>query len=131
MTQEEVLKTVVSRVEGLRIPYMITGAIAVNYYGRPRLTYGLDLVVELETSVAEGIVISFQSDFCIVTEGILEALQHGTMFNALHHATGLKVDFLLKGGDEYDAIRFQRRKKRKIFDKMMFVTTPRISESSS
>jgi hypothetical protein len=85
MTQEEVLKSVVSRLQGLRIPYMITGAI--------------------------------------VTEGLLEALQHRTMFNALHHDTGLKVDFWLKGGDEYDATRFQRRKKRKIFDEMIFITT--------
>jgi len=123
MTQEEVLKTVVSRLQGLRIPYMITGAIAVNYYGRPRLTHDLELLVELETSMVEGIVSSFQSDFYIATEGILEALQHRTMFNALYHDTGLKVDFWLKGRDEYDATRFQRRVKRKIFDEMMFITT--------
>jgi len=123
MTQEEVLKTVVSRLQGLRIPYMITGAIAVNYYGRPRLTHDVDLLVELQASMVEGIVTSFQSDFYIAAVGILEALQHRTMFNAVHHHTGLKVDFWLKGGDEYDATRFQRRKKRKIFDEMMFITT--------
>lgn len=123
MTQEEVLKSVVSRLQGLRIPYMITGAIAVNYYGRPRLTHDLDLLVELQASMVEGIVSSFQSDFYIAAGGILEALQHRTMFKALHHDTGLKVDFWLKGGDEYDATRFQRRKKRKIFDEMMFITT--------
>ncbi len=123
MTQEEVLKTVVSRLQGLRIPYMITGAIAVNYYGRPRLTHDVDLLVELQASMVEGIVSSFQSGFYIAAGGILEALQHWTMFNALHHAAGLKVDFGLKGRDKYDATRFQRRKKRKIFDEMMFITT--------
>ena len=83
----------------------------------------MDLLVELETSMVEGIVTSFQSDFYIATEEILEALQHRTMFNALHHAAGLKVDFWLKGGDECDATRFQRRMKRKIFDEMIFITT--------
>lgn len=123
MTQEEVLKTVIDRLHRIQVPYMLTGAIAVNYYGRPRLTHDLDLVVELESSMVKRIVVSLQSDFYVATEGILEALRHRTMFNALHQDTGLKVDFWLKGADRYDAARFQRRKRRKIFDRMMFITT--------
>jgi len=39
VTQEEVLKIVISTLEKNNIPYMLTGAIAVNYCGRPRLTH--------------------------------------------------------------------------------------------
>jgi len=46
MIQEQVLKTVISHLDYLKIPYMLAGAIAVNYYGKPRLTHDLDIIIE-------------------------------------------------------------------------------------
>ena len=44
---EEVTADVVSRLEREMIPYMISGTIAGKYYGIPRSTSDLDLVVQL------------------------------------------------------------------------------------
>ncbi|MCS4541974.1 MAG: hypothetical protein HY929_06615 [Euryarchaeota archaeon] len=124
ITQEYILKKVVTFLDALKLPYMITGAIAVNYYGRPRLTHDVDIVIEIRAPEKEAIVKLFQGEFYISLEGIIEAIRHKSMFNAIHQKTGFKVDFWLVKDDEYDKLRFKRRKKKKIFDKMMYITTP-------
>lgn len=124
MKQEEVLKKVASALEFLKIPYMLTGAIAVNYYGRPRLTHNFDIIIELKGTQIDEIVSFFEKEFYISSEGIKDALKHKSMFNAIHHSTGLKVDFWLVQDDRYDHLRFKRRTKKKIFDKMVHITTP-------
>ena len=43
----EVLKIVSERLEAAHIPYMLTGSFAMAYYGQPRMTRDLDLVVAL------------------------------------------------------------------------------------
>ena len=48
MTQEEIAKRVVTALEDNGVPYMLTGALAVNYYGRPRLTHDIDVIVEMK-----------------------------------------------------------------------------------
>jgi len=42
MIQEDLLVRVVDRINKLNIPYMITGGIAVIFFGKPRLTHDLD-----------------------------------------------------------------------------------------
>ena len=43
----EILKSVTAKLDSARIPYMVTGSMAVNYYATPRMTRDIDLVVEL------------------------------------------------------------------------------------
>jgi len=51
VTQEEALKIVICTLEKNNILYMLTGAIAVNYYGRPRLTHDVDIIVNIEKNI--------------------------------------------------------------------------------
>ena len=40
------LKLVVSRLENLKIPYLLTGGLAVSFWGLPRTTHDIDIVIE-------------------------------------------------------------------------------------
>ncbi|OGQ82967.1 MAG: hypothetical protein A3G40_15190 [Deltaproteobacteria bacterium RIFCSPLOWO2_12_FULL_57_22] len=42
-----VLKEVTRRLNRAKIPYMVTGSIAANFYTVPRMTRDIDIVVEL------------------------------------------------------------------------------------
>ncbi len=54
MTQDELLRHVVSVLEELKLRYFVTGSIASIYYGEPRLTNDIDIVVDLpEHSIPE------------------------------------------------------------------------------
>ncbi len=46
----DVLKTVVTKLDKAKIPYMITGSIASNFYSIPRMTRDIDMIVEIKLS---------------------------------------------------------------------------------
>lgn len=124
MTQEEITKRVVTALEDNSVPYMLTGAIAVNYYGRPRLTHDIDIIVEMKPKRAEKLVTLFEEEFYISLDGVLDAIQHGSVFNLIHRQTGLKVDCWILKDDEFDRARFSRRRKYRIFDQEVFISSP-------
>ena len=123
MTQEEVLQIVIAILEKNNIPYMLTGAIAVNYYGRPRLTHDVDIIVNIERKHIQSIVDAFHQEFYISLEGIEDAIGHRTAFNIIHNETGLKIDFWMLTDEEYDKTRFSRKKRRTIFDRGMYISS--------
>ena len=42
---EQVLRAILPVLEGLGIPYLLTGGIAVTVQGRPRFTQDIDVVI--------------------------------------------------------------------------------------
>ncbi len=59
----EVLKIVSERLESARLPFMLTGSFAMAYYGRPRMTRDLDIVVSLNDEDVIGLVAALAPDF--------------------------------------------------------------------
>lgn len=45
--QTNLLITISSFLNNHRIPYMLTGALTVVYYGRPRASHDIDFVIEI------------------------------------------------------------------------------------
>lgn len=123
MIQEEITKTVIEKLGNINLSYMITGAFACNYYGQPRLTHDLDLIVVISPADIPKIVTLFKQDFYIDEEIIKEALLHKTMFNLVHYATGFKIDFWILKEDTFSHTEFQRRKKVKLFNKETYLAT--------
>lgn len=124
MTQEEVVKRVTVAFEQANILYMLTGAIAANYYGRPRFTHDVDLVVQIKLKDADKVAKLFESDFYVAIEGIVDAVKHSTMFNLIHSASGFKVDCWVLKSEEYSQVSFSRRRKAIIFDQEMYISSP-------
>lgn len=124
--QGVLLKDITLFLEKNKIPYMITGAWSVIFYGRPRASHDIDFVVEVNKKDLNSIVRSFKSlphDFLVQTELIKNAVLAKSMFNILHLPSVLKLDFWILGDDAFDKIRFLRRKKEKILDQYMYVAT--------
>lgn len=123
--QLELLKTTSSFLETQSIPYMITGAWSAIFYGRPRASHDIDFVVELHKEDIDKAIKTFEklSDSFLV-EGVSEAVKHKSMFQILHLPTMLKLDFWILTDEEFDKSRFKRRKKVKILDQDMEMTTP-------
>lgn len=122
-----ITKTLISAVEiinELEIPYMISGSLAVNFYGIPRLTHDADLIIELPSGKVESLVVALQRDFYASIDAATEALQNQSMFNAIHQETNLKVDFWILKEDEYDKLRFRRRQIHKVKSKKLSIISP-------
>lgn len=124
MSQEEVLRHVIEVFNDAKIVYMLTGGIAVSYYGRPRFTHDVDFVVQALQDDASVFENAFQRDFYVSREGIVDAIQHHTMFNLIHNDTGLKIDCWVVKNNAYGRAALSRRVKSIILDVEAYISTP-------
>ena len=67
LSELEVLKTVITRLDSAGIPYMVSGSIAANFYTTPRMTRDIDIVIELGKEDAEKLFSLFSDQHCPVT----------------------------------------------------------------
>jgi hypothetical protein len=111
MEQLEAIRLLVSKLEKASISYFITGSIASSYYGIPRFTHDIDVVVTVGIMDVDRVIELFEDDGYISREGVLEALSGSGMFNFIHSKTGLKIDFWIDRGDSFTRSCFQRTRK--------------------
>lgn len=114
MTLEKLLCKVVSVLEKLKIPYLVTGGFAVTVLARPRFTADIDIVVKIfprNISQLSKKLLSITKDTCLSKEAIKDAVKKKGEFSFLHPQTGLKVDFWLK---RYPFERFEKSIVKKI-----------------
>lgn len=84
------------KLEELGIRYMVSGSVAAIYYGEPRVTNDVAIIVFLQRSDATRLEAAFPGDdfYCPPREVIqieIARSQRGH-FNLIHHQTGFKAD---------------------------------------
>jgi hypothetical protein len=112
MTQAELLRYLVEVLESLRAEYMIGGSQASMYYGEPRLTRDVDVIVSLRLEQLPALLQGFPPDEFYVDESAArEAVATSGQFNIIHPGSGLKIDVYLSPDTEYDRARLGRRQR--------------------
>ena len=128
MQESNLFGVFLSRLETSGLQYMVTGAAASIIYGEPRLTHDIDLVVEMREADAGQIVHAFPSDqfYCPPIEIIEQEARRPLRghFNVIHHATGFKADFYLKGKDELHRWAMAGRKRVELEGLSIWVAPP-------
>lgn len=127
MDQEKLIKQIGKILADLKIPYIITGGIAVVVWGRPRFTADIDIVVELEEKKIKQLasrLLGIDKDVYLDEEAINEALDREGEFNFIHPASGLKIDFWILTNDAFDKERIKRRIIKKIGGQKLFFSSP-------
>jgi hypothetical protein len=102
-------------LEALQVPYFVTGSVASLYYGEPRLTHDIDVVVTLRDADVERLAAIFPEEAFYrppseVLRVELRRPQHGH-FNLIHHATGFKADVYLTGANPLHAWALSHRRR--------------------
>lgn len=109
--QLDLLKLVVARLEAAGLRYMVSGSTAMNFYAEPRMTRDIDIVVELEAGDAAKLVASLGDDFYVDEDTVRDAIERRSMFNAIHKAEVLKVDFIVRKDEPYRLEELARRRR--------------------
>ncbi|PIU57480.1 MAG: hypothetical protein COS88_00970 [Chloroflexi bacterium CG07_land_8_20_14_0_80_51_10] len=109
MQQLDFTKSIIYRLEQVGIAYAITGSIASSFYGMPRLTHDVDIVVALSEDQVNSVIAAFSPDYYVSEEGVRDALIHTSMFNIIAASTGLKADCWILPADEFSQSLFARR----------------------
>lgn len=100
---------VVTVFERLGIHYLIGGSLASAVHGIVRATMDADLVADIKPTQVSSVVTSFEGEFYIDGEMILDAIQHASSFNLIDLETMFKVDVFILKQRTFDINQMQRR----------------------
>ncbi len=107
MPEPDLLELFVAPLERIGARYLVTGSVASTIYGEPRATHDVDLVVHLSEPTRDALPRAFPAErFYLPPAEVLaiESQRSGRgHFNIIHHASGLKADVYVVGGDELHA----------------------------
>lgn len=112
----EVLRDVTHRLEQSGFAYMLTGSFAMSHYAIPRFTRDIDFVVALSEDDAARVVQLFETDYYVSPPAVQSAISRQSMFNLIHYAHSIKVDFVILKSSAYRQYEFARKQRVKIND---------------
>lgn len=107
------------------LAYALTGSLASTAWGRPRATYDADVLVDLKPADLDRLAAAFpEPDWYLDRLMMEEALATGGEFNAIHGASGTKVDFRVKTNRPADVNRLLRRRRATVAGVEAWVLSP-------
>ena len=97
MSVSEVFHRITSALGGAGIAYMLAGSFASAYYGAPRTTQDIDLVIAATADQLRTFVQFLPKDqYYVDLDAALEARKHQSLFNVVDMATGWKIDMIIR-----------------------------------
>lgn len=125
MTVPDELPGLLRALEQTGIRYALTGSLASTAWGRPRATFDADILVDLRPTDVEALLRAFPPPvWYLDRDTILDAIRTGAEFNAIHGATGTKVDFWPTTDRPADATRLARRRRETISGVPCWILSP-------
>ena len=124
-SQHEFIADILSLVTAAGIPYMITGSLASTYYGRPRTTQDIDLVIEADAHRLNAFVAAMQQrGYYVDANDAAEALSQRSMFNIIDADSGYKLDLIVRKDREFSRQEFGRRREITLLGTRAFMVSP-------
>jgi predicted nucleotidyltransferase len=117
----KVFQDVITKLNNNKIPYMISGSVAMNYYTVPRMTRDIDIVIEIDDIGSFYNV--FKEEYYIDPEMIEDAIRNQYMFNIIHLKEVMKIDFIIRKNTEYRKTEFDRRRQINIEGLKIFIVS--------
>lgn len=107
------------------IPFMIAGSFASTYYGEPRSTQDVDIVIDPTRDALEKWFDALPADRVYADrQSGREALAHRDMFNIIDLETGWKADLIVRKSRPFSQIEFTRRVRLEWMGLSVLVATP-------
>ena len=103
MQEHDFIAMFAEPLERARIDYMVTGSVAAMFYGQPRMTHDIDMVVNIGASQIEMIRLAYPETtfYCPPIETIQQEISRETRghFNIISLETSAKADIYPVGND--------------------------------
>ena len=124
MSVPAVFQRITAALDQAGIPYMLSGSFAGSYYGAPRSTQDIDLVVEATPAQLRAFVQGLSSDeYYVDLDAALEAHRRQSLFNVIDLATGWKIDLIMRKSRAFSQEEFRRRQRIQLQDLTLFVAS--------
>ena len=89
------VRRISSILGGLAIPHHFTGGLASSFYGEPRFTQDIDIVIRLSVDdpATNALMERLSTGYFINRQTIRDAIRRNSIFQALEEETGMRIDF--------------------------------------
>lgn len=112
MSAAPVFARIVAALDQAGIPFMLTGSFASSAHGSPRATRDIDLVIDPTPESLRALAdLLPPEEFYHDADGAQDALRRRSQFNVLDHATGWKVDLIVRKERPFSRAEFDRRQR--------------------
>ena len=105
MQETDLFLVFISRFDALKVRYMVTGSVAGVFYGEPRVTHDVDVVLELPRDRISDFAAMFPIEefYCPPEEVLVEETQRTQRghFNLMHHESGFRADVYCANRDPF------------------------------
>lgn len=108
-SETEAVLAILRLLNDHRIAHLIVGSLSVNYYGEPRSTKDVDLVIDASPAELSPFLRAAARDFETDPQYLFETITGTTRLVLTHRATRFKVELFLLMDDPFAQIRFSRR----------------------
>lgn len=122
-TELDIIRDISNRFQTLRIPFMLTGSTAMNYYATPRMTRDVDVVALIRQNDIDGLIREFSADYYVPVDAARKAVSEESMFNLIHSESVIKVDCIVRKSGEYRELEFERRTEIRLQDFTTFIVS--------
>jgi len=124
-TQRDFLHKLMALLEKVGIPYMIAGSLGSSFYGRPRATQDVDVVIApSEDQLERLIALLDQKGYYVSQDAARDALRQRTMFNIIDIAAGWKADLIVRKDRAFSRQEFQRRLQIETMGQTLWIVSP-------
>src|ERR1700737_243276 len=109
-----------------KIPYMLSGSVAMSLYIVPRATRDFDFIINLTPQNIDSFVVKFQDGYYCDKDQVKDALkaENHSMFNIIDHSSGYKADFVILKDVPFRQEEFNRRIQMDFYGKTIYVVSP-------
>ncbi len=124
MSVPEVFQRITTALDRAGIGYMLSGSFASAYYGSPRSTQDIDLVIEATPVQLRAFVGALPSkEYYADLDAALDAHQRQSLFNVIDLATGWKIDLIIRKSRAFSQEEFRRRQRINLHNVSLFVAS--------
>jgi len=111
MSIAEVFRRITVALEQAGIPYMLTGSFASAYYGLPRASQDIDLIIEADPAQLRRLIALLPgNEYYADLEMALEAQKEQSLFNIIDLSAGWKIDLIFRKPRPFSKEEFGRRR---------------------
>jgi len=91
----ETMQRIATILEDLGLRYHFTGGLAATYYGDPRLTQDVDLVIHLDVGqpATKALLNRLSLGYLVHEQAAMEAIRSKSIFQAIDEESMVKIDF--------------------------------------
>jgi hypothetical protein len=121
MTDDDIFCAVVDALEASGVPYMLVGSFTTNYYGVPRATHDLDIVIEFDALDLASLLTRLGSGFRVEPQMSFETITATQRHVLRVVGSSFTIELFAKSHDEHDRLRFNNRRRARMLGRDSYI----------